>query len=87
VNLASDFEKELVETMILENCTMQEALVNLFSLYKVNTKSVIDLVDFLENMIYDLNKVQFLMQIYTGQIPDMQLVDFKDEKKKDRNKG
>jgi hypothetical protein len=87
VKVTSDFEKELVETMILENCTMQEALVNLFSLYRVDTESVIDLVDFLEYMVYDLDKVQYLMQIYTGQVPDMQLVDLKDEKKKDRDKG
>jgi hypothetical protein len=85
VKIASNFEKELVETMILENCTMQEALVNLFSSYRVDTGSVIELVDFLEYMVYDLDKVQFLMQIYTGQIPDMQLVDLKDEKKKDHN--
>jgi hypothetical protein len=87
VKVTSDFEKELVETMILENCTMQEALVNLFSLYRVDTESVIDLVDFLEYMVYDLDKVQFLMQVYTGQVPDMQLVALKDEKKKDRDEG
>jgi hypothetical protein len=38
-------------------------------------------------MVYDLDKVQFLMQVYTGQVPDMQLVDLKNEEKKDRDKG
>jgi len=87
VKVASDFEKELIQIMILESCTMQTALSYAFSAYHVDHESVFDLVDFLEYMVYDLDKVQFLMQVYTGQIPDMQLKDYVNGEKKDTDKG
>ncbi len=87
MKVASDFEKELVEIMILESCTMQTALSYAFSAYKVDVESVFDLVDFLEYMIYDLDKVQYFMQVYTGQVPDLHLVELLDNEKKDTNKS
>jgi len=85
VKVASDFEKELVEIMILESCTMQTALSYAFSSYNVDVESVFDLVDFLEYMIYDLDKVQYFMQVYTGQVPDLYLVELLNDEKKDKN--
>jgi hypothetical protein len=87
VKVASDFEKELVQIMILESCTMQTALSYAFSSYKVDVESVFDLVDFLEYMIYDLDKVQYFMQVYTGQVPDLHLVELLDNEKKNTNKS
>ena len=87
MKVASDFEKELVQIMIFESCTMQTALSYAFSAYKVDVESVFDLVDFLEYMIYDLDKVQYFMQVYTGQVPDLHLVELLDNEKKDTNKS
>ena len=78
----SEFEKQLIEIMVDEKCTMKEALDCAFSLYSVNTTNVIDLVDFLEDVLYDLDKVQMMMEIYTGQIPDLCFIGtFSSEKK------
>jgi len=67
------FEKELISIMVDERCSMSEALGRAFSAYNVDTKSVFDLVDFLEERLYDLDKVQMMMAIYTGRIPDFSL--------------
>lgn len=87
VNLHSDyelpnFEKELIDIMVDEKCTMSEALGYAFSLYNVDTKSVFDMVDFLEERVHDLDKVQMMMAIYTGRIPDFQLTRLDDGKEK-----
>lgn len=84
-----DFEKELINIMVDEKCTMSEALGYAFSSYNVDTNSVFDLVDFLEERVHDLDKVQMMMAIYTGRIPDFQLTRLDDGKKKTSgaNKG
>jgi hypothetical protein len=82
------FEKYLIEIMIDEKCTMAEALDLAFSDHGVDTDSVFDMVDFLEEQVYDLDKVQAMMMIYTGQITDFQLTRMiDDEKTKRPNKG
>lgn len=77
-----DFEKELIDIMVDEKCTMSEALGYAFSLYNVDTNSVFDLVDFLEERVHDLDKVQMMMMIYTGKIPDFQLTRLDNDKTK-----
>lgn len=77
-----DFEKELIDIMVDEKCTMSEALGYAFSLYNVDTNSVFDLVDFLEERVHDLDKVQMMMMIYTGKIPDFQLTRLDNGKEK-----
>ncbi len=79
----SDFERDIIEVMITETCTMSEALDILFKTYEVDTKSVIDLVDFLEEMLYDLDKVQMMMEVYTEQVADFYLKELLHDKKKD----
>jgi hypothetical protein len=78
-----NFEKELVEIMIDEECTMSTALNYAFSNHKVDTSSVITIVDFLEEMLYDLDKVEFFMKVYTGQVTDLHLVEMIDNEKKE----
>jgi hypothetical protein len=73
VKIHSDFEKNLVEIMSQHNLSMREALLRMFILNGIDTNSVFSLVDFLEEMLYDLNKVQFFMMVYTGQISDIEL--------------
>ncbi len=67
------FEKEVVDIMVNEKCTMREALDYMFSYHEVDADSVFDVVDFLEERLYDLDKVQTIMMVYTGQTPDFQL--------------
>lgn len=85
----SDFERDVIDVMITETCTMSEALDILFKVYEVDTKSVIDLVDFLEEMVYDLDKVQMIMEVYTEQVPDLYLKEllYDEKQKKDLDEG
>lgn len=69
-----DFEKELIDIMVDEKCTMSQALANAFSSHGIDETNVFDLVDFLEEQVYDLDKVQAMMMIYTGKNPDFHLV-------------
>jgi hypothetical protein len=89
VNLRSelpDFEKELINIMVDEKCTMSKALGYAFSSHDVDVSNVFDLVDFLEEQLYDLDKVQAMMMIYTGQIPDFQLTRLIDDGKEKTNR-
>lgn len=85
----SDFERDVIDAMITETCTMSEALDILFKVYEVDTKSVIDLVDFLEEMVYDLDKVQMIMEVYTEQVPDLYIREliYDENQKKDLDEG
>lgn len=85
----SDFERDVIDVMITETCTMSEALDILFKVYEVDTKSVIDLVDFLEEMVYDLDKVQMIMEVYTEQVPDLYIREliYDENQKKDLDEG
>jgi hypothetical protein len=69
-----DFEKKLIEIMISEKCTMSEAIGNAFSSNGIDQTNLFDMVDFLEEQVYDLDKVQAMMMIYNGQISDFHLV-------------
>ena len=81
----SDFERDIIEVMITETCTMSEALDILFKAYEVDTKSVIDLVDFLEEMLYDLDKVQMMMEVYTEQVADFYLRELSYDEKQNKD--
>jgi arginine/lysine/ornithine decarboxylase len=72
----SEFEKFLVNLMIIEECSLQQALDLSFCIYGVDRSSVFDLVDFLETMVHDLNIVHMLMNVYTGQVNDFDLEGF-----------
>lgn len=75
INVESDcsYEQKLVEIMIDENCTLSVALEIDFDQNKVDKESVIGMVDYLEEMLTDLNKVELLMNIYTRRAPDLYL--------------
>ena len=81
----SDFERDIIEIMITETCTMSEALDILFKAYEVDTKSVITLVDFLEEMLYDLDKVQMMMEVYTEQVADFYLSELSYDEKQNKD--
>lgn len=72
-NIDSSYEQEIVEIMMYTNCTLAEAIdADLYG-NGVDTQSVIDIVDYMESKLKDLNKVNLLMGIYTGRYPDMRL--------------
>jgi sulfur relay (sulfurtransferase) DsrF/TusC family protein len=74
--------------MVVTRCTLREALEIIFAAHDIDDTNVFDMVDFLEEHVYDLNKVQVMMMIYTGQTTDFQLTrTIEDEKKKRSNKG
>lgn len=72
-NPDSSYEKGIVEIMVNEQCTLVDALDIDFDAHRVDKESVIDMVDYLEERLKDLNKVNLLMNIYTGRYPDMKL--------------
>lgn len=69
--MINDFEKQLVEIMISESCTFNQALKIVFDVHEVDTTSVFDLVDFLEDRVEDLNTVGYYMNIWTGRENDL----------------
>lgn len=73
VKATCSYEQKLVEIMIDENCTLAAALEIDFDQKMVDKESVIGMVDYLEEMMTDLNKVELLMNIYTRRAPDMYL--------------
>ena len=73
VKVNCSYEQKLVEIMLDENCTLAAALEIDFDQNTVDKESVIGIVDYLEEMLTDLNKVELLMDIYTRRAPDMYL--------------
>ncbi len=66
-------EQQIVEMMISEDCTLVGAMDIIFMLCDVDTDSVYDIVDFLEERLPDLDTVSYFMEIYSGNEPDVDL--------------
>ena len=66
-------EKEIINIMLDNNCTLSQALQIDFDMNLVDTDSVIGMVDYLELKFQDLNKVAFYMDVYTGRSTDFHL--------------
>lgn len=69
----NSYEEELIEIMYYQKKTLREALFSDMRGGEVNIASVYDTVDYLEQKLEDLNKVQYYMQVFTGQLPDVGL--------------
>ena len=69
----NSYESELIEIMWYEEVSLKEALFIDMWGHEVNLHSVYDVVDYLESKLVDLDKVQYYMQVYTGQLPDVGL--------------
>lgn len=76
----TDYEKQLIGIMIEEKCSFVQAMDIVFDMNGVDKRSVIDLVDFLEDRLPDLNAVEYYMNIWTGVENDMILT--KDDENK-----
>jgi hypothetical protein len=69
----NDFEKQVIEIMIDENCTFVEAMHIIFDIHCIDTTSVIHLVEFLEERVDSLDTVGYYMDLWTGREKDMTL--------------
>lgn len=69
------YETDIIQIMVDLNCSLVEALEVDFDMNSVDKSSVVTLVDYLEYRLKgDLDKVNLLMQVYTGNEPDFKLV-------------
>jgi len=67
----TEYEKTLIEIMIDERCSLAEAMRIIFDMKGVDKKSVVDTVEYLEEQLEDLDKVEWFMDIYVGRKPNM----------------
>lgn len=70
---ATDYERYLIQVMRDYELTLSEAMDYDFKNSKVDISSVIDICDYLEENLIDLNKVKYYMLIYVGQENDLVL--------------
>lgn len=68
-----EYEKELIVIMIDMNYTLSEAIHADLLNHNVDIKSVFDIVDYMEFKFENLDKVQYYMNVYTGNAPDVAL--------------
>lgn len=79
--MKTSYEEKIILIMIDENCTFAEALLIDFEANCVDTSSVIGLVDYLEERLDTLDQVEYIMNIFVGNTPDLKLKVLEDGKK------
>lgn len=79
--LTESYEKKIIMIMADEKCTFSEALMMDFEDNLLDTSSVIGLVDYLEEQVETLDQVEYIMNIFVGNVPDLELKVLEDEKK------
>lgn len=67
----TEYEKVIIEVMIDEGCSLAAAMEIVFDMNGINKKSVVDTVEYLEEQLKDLDKVEWFMDIYVGRKPNM----------------
>jgi site-specific recombinase len=67
----TEYEKVIIEVMIDECCSLATAMEIVFDMNGVDKKSVVDTVEYLEEQLKDLDKVEWFMDIYVGRKPNM----------------
>lgn len=69
--IPDNYEALLIGIMATCHSTLSEAIdLDLWD-NGVDTQSVYDVVDYLEEKLENLDKVHYYMQVYTGQLPDI----------------
>ena len=68
-----EYEKELINIMIDMDYTLSDAMYMDMTNNQVDTNSVFDIVDYMELKLGDLDKVQYYMNVYSGNAPDVAL--------------
>lgn len=67
------YEQDLLDIMISNGVTLREALDIDMYVHNIDTKSIYDMVDYLEEKLLLLDKVAYYMLVYTGQTADVGL--------------
>lgn len=67
-----DYERELIVHM-MDGCTLAQAIERDFLLNNVDVGSALDIADYLEFKLVDLPKVMVYIDVYLGNMPDMEL--------------
>lgn len=67
------YESYLISIMQRKKLTLVEALDFDFKNINIDTSSVFEICDYLEEKLKDLDRVQYYMLIYTGQQPDLEI--------------
>lgn len=67
------YESDLLDIMIVNGVTLREALDIDMYVHNVDTTSVFDMVDYLEERLVFLDKVAYYMLVYTEQVLDVGL--------------
>lgn len=70
---ASYYEKHIVEIMRSKNLTLLQALEFDLEANCIDVNSVLSICDYLEEMLENLDKVEYYMLVYTEQVPDVRL--------------
>jgi len=70
----NDFDKKIIVMMIDHELTMFEALSLDMENNGVDLDSVLDMCDYLEGELHNLDMVEFYMDILSGRAPDQHLV-------------
>lgn len=74
---ASYYEKHIVEIMRNKNLTLLQALEFDLEENDIDVTSVLSICDYLEEMLGNLDKVEYYMLVYTEQVPDVRLKETK----------
>lgn len=67
------YERRIIRIMAAENCTFSAAMFIDFRSANLDVSSVFDLTDYLEEQLGNLDTVGYMMGIYVGNEPDMEL--------------
>ena len=72
-DMPGEYEKVLIHIMIDMDLTLSDAMhIDLLN-NQVDVKSVFDIVDYMELKLGNLDKVQYYMNVYSGNVPDVGL--------------
>lgn len=78
------YEERIIVVMIDEDCTFSDAMLIDFESNNVDTSSVFEIVQYLEDRLSNLDKVEYMMDIYVGRKPNMKLKAIKQDEGKEK---
>lgn len=70
---APPYEQELIEIMMYDQVSLGQALELDMIANHIDISDVYDMVDYLELKLEELDKVEYYMAVFMGQLPDVGL--------------
>lgn len=83
----SEYETILLKIMYSKKISLADALDRDFKLNGVDVSSILDITDYLEDRLKNLNKVAYYMDVYTGNSSDVALKQHVEELKEKEKKS